>query len=49
MRQFVEAINRAGHHRAVYFNIPLSWAIAGLSCASKFGSGSPSIWTTCAP
>jgi nucleoside-diphosphate-sugar epimerase len=35
MRQFVEAINRAGHHRAVYFNIPLSWAIAGLSCASK--------------
>jgi NADH dehydrogenase len=35
MRQFVEAINRAAHHRAVYFNIPLDWAIAGLSCASK--------------
>jgi NADH dehydrogenase len=35
MRQFVEAINLAGRHRAVYFNIPLSWAIAGLSCASK--------------
>jgi nucleoside-diphosphate-sugar epimerase len=35
MRQFVEAINRAGRHRVVYFNIPLSWAIAGLSCASK--------------
>ena len=37
MRQLVEAVNRAGHHRAVYFNIPLSWAIAGLSCASKLG------------
>ena len=35
MRQFVEAINRAGRHRAVYFNVPLNWAIAGLSCASK--------------
>jgi NADH dehydrogenase len=35
MRQFVEAINLAGRHRAFYFNLPLSWAIAGLSCASK--------------
>jgi NADH dehydrogenase len=35
MRQFVEAINRVACHRAVYFNVPLSWAIAGLSCASK--------------
>jgi hypothetical protein len=35
MRQFVEAINRAACHRALYFNIPLSWAIAGLACALK--------------
>ena len=35
MRQFVEAINRAAHHRTVYFNVPLNLAIAGLSCASK--------------
>ena len=35
MRQFVETINCAGHHRAFYFNIPLSLAIAGLSCASR--------------
>jgi hypothetical protein len=35
MRQFVATINRAGKHRAVYFSIPLNWAIGCLSLASR--------------
>ena len=35
MPRLVTAVNRAGRHRAVYFNIPLSWAIGALSCASR--------------
>ena len=31
MRQFIETINRAGGHRALYFNVPLSWATGLLS------------------
>lgn len=34
MRQFIETINRAGGHRALYFNIPVSWA-AGLLSVSE--------------
>lgn len=37
MRQLVMAVNHAGHHRAIYFNIPLNWAIGALSWASKLG------------
>jgi NADH dehydrogenase len=35
MRRFIETINRAGGHRALYFNIPLSWAIGLLSLSEK--------------
>jgi NADH dehydrogenase len=35
MRRFVTAVNRAGRHRAVYFSIPLNWAIGALSCAAR--------------
>ena len=35
MRRFIETINRAGGHRALYFNIPLSWAISLLSLSEK--------------
>lgn len=35
MRRFIETINRAGEHRALYFNIPLSWAIGLLSLSGK--------------
>jgi NADH dehydrogenase len=35
MRQFMETINRAGGHRALYFNIPVSWASGLLSLSEK--------------
>jgi NADH dehydrogenase len=35
MRQFIETINRAGRHRALYFNIPVSWATGLLSLSEK--------------
>ena len=31
MRRFIETINRAGRHRALYFSIPVSWATGLLS------------------
>jgi NADH dehydrogenase len=35
MRRFVAEINRAAGHRAVYFSIPVKWAVRALFCASK--------------
>jgi NADH dehydrogenase len=35
MRQFIETINRAGRHRALYFNLPLCWAAGLLSLSEK--------------
>ena len=35
MRRLIETINRAGRHRALYFNIPVSWATGLLSLSEK--------------
>jgi nucleoside-diphosphate-sugar epimerase len=35
LRQLIETINRAGGHRAFYFNIPVSWAAGLLSLSEK--------------
>jgi len=35
MRRFIETINRAGGHRAFYFNIPVRWATGLLSLSEK--------------